>query len=292
VTCVPRSTWWRRKRCAAFALLVLAGCSATQMVYDNGATLLRWRATSYLDVHGQQAKDLDRRIENFLAWHRAKALPQYAELAKSCARRVERGLTRADLEWGYDAFRAQLDEGLRAAAREIAPMMDRLTPEQIAHLEQRIKEDNEKFAEEQLDGDEAARRARRMERNVKRMEEWFGTLTAAQRAAVRRYSESAPLTGVLRAEDRRRRQAALLTILRTRTAERRLADWAASWDQGRSAEYEQASRAHLAAYYDMLLAIDRTLSAEQRAAAAARFRGLARDFQQLARAEGSEASWR
>lgn len=292
MTCVPRATWTWRKLCAATVLLALAGCSATQMVYDNGAMLLRWRATSYLDVHGQQAKDLDRRIENFLAWHRATALPQYAELAESCARRVERGLTRADLEWGYDAFRAQLDQGLRAAAREIAPMMDRLTPEQIAHLEQRIEADNENFVEEQLDGDEAARRARRMERNVKRLEEWFGTLTAVQRAAVRRYSESAPLTGALRAEDRRRRQAALLTILRARTAERRLADWAAGWDQGRSPAYEQASRAHRAAYYDLLLAIDRTLSAEQRAAAAGRFRGFARDFQQLARAEGSEASWR
>ena len=85
---------------AGLALLALAACSATQMVYDNGATLLRWRATSYLDVHGSQAQDLDRRIETFLAWHRSTALPQYAVLAEACARRVERGLTRADLEWG------------------------------------------------------------------------------------------------------------------------------------------------------------------------------------------------
>lgn len=270
---------------AVLALLALTACSATQMVYDNGATLLRWRATSYLDVHGPQAEDLDRRIEKFLAWHRSIALPQYALLAEACARRVERGLTRADLEWGYDAFRVQLDQGLRAAAREVAPMLDTLTPEQIAHLAQRIEEDNDKFAQEQLDGDEATRRKRRMERNVKRLEEWFGVLSATQRAAVRRYTEAAPLTGALRAQDRRRRQAELLQILRSRSAERRLADWAAGWDQGRSPEYGQASRAHREAYFDMLLAIERSLSPEQRAATAARFRGFAQDFQQLAQAQ-------
>jgi len=270
------------------ALLALAGCSATQLVYDNGATLLRWRATSYLDVHGAQAKDLDRRIEKFLAWHRAVALPQYAQLAQACARRVERGVTRADLDWGYDALRAQLDEGLRAAARELAPMMDGLTPEQIAHLEQRIAEDNEKFAEEHLEGDEATRRARRMQQNLTRLEEWIGTLSAAQRAAVRRYSETAPLTGALRARDRRRRQAELLTILRTHSAQRRLADWAAGWDQGRTPEYAAASRAQREAFFDMLVALDRTLSAEQRAAIAARFRKYAQEFTQLAQADRRE----
>ncbi|MDX1375447.1 MAG: DUF6279 family lipoprotein [Burkholderiales bacterium] len=273
---------------AGLALAALAACSATQMVYENGATLLRWRATSYLDVRGEQAGELDRRIERFLAWHRAHALPQYAALAEACAHRVERGLTRADLDWGYAAFRAQLDEGLRAAAHEVAPLLDRLTPGQLAHLARRMEEDDRSFAEEQLAGDEAERRARRMERNLGRLEDWFGALGAAQRDAVRRYTLSAPLTGALRAEDRRRRQAELLEILRTRSAEQRLADWAAGWDQGRSEEYARASRAHREAYFDMLLAIERTLSAEQRALAAARLRGFARDFRQLARAGGAE----
>ncbi len=269
-----------------FLLLALAACSATQMVYDNGATLLRWRATSYLDVHGAQAQELDRRIERFLAWHRTTALPQYAALAEACARRIERGLTRADLEWGYHALRAQLGEGLRAAAREVAPMLDTLTPAQIAHLGQRIEEDNEKFAQEQLDGDEVTRRKRRMERNVTRLEEWMGTLSTQQRAAVQRYSETAPLIGALRAQDRRRRQAELLDILRTRTAQRRLADWAAGWDQGRTPAYARAARASLVAYFDLLLALERTLSGEQRAATVARFRRFAQDFQQLAQAPG------
>jgi hypothetical protein len=270
---------------ASLLLLALVGCSATQLAYENGATLLRWRATGYLDVQGAQAQDLDRRIERFLAWHRRTALPQYAQLAESCARRVEHGITRADLEWGYDAFHAQLEQSLRAAAQEMAPIMDSLSPEQIAHLEQRFAEDNREFAEEDLAGDPAARRKRRFERNVTRLEDWFGPLTAAQLAAVRRYSETAPLTGALRGRDRQRRQADLLLILRAHEARLRLADWAVGWDQNRTPEYAAASRAHREAYYDMLLEIGRTLSLEQRASAAARFRRFARDFQVLAKTE-------
>lgn len=287
-----KRTPWRRSGVltvlAGLALLVLVGCSATQLVYDNGATLLRWRVTTYLDVQGAQAEALARRIDAFLAWHRVRALPQYAMFAESCAARLERGLTRADLEWGYDAFIAQLDQSLRAASREIAPMLDALTPAQIVHLERRMAEDNERFREENLEGDAAARRARRMARNVTRLEEWFGPLTAAQRAAVRRYSEASPLTAELRARDRRRRQAALLAIVRTRAAQRKLADWAARWDQGREPAYAAASRAQREAYYDMLLAIEQTLSAEQRVAATTRFRDFAQTFQLLAQAGGEE----
>jgi Family of unknown function (DUF6279) len=270
---------------AALFLLALAGCSATQIAYENGATLLRWRATSYLDVQGAQSEELDRRIERFLAWHRTSALPQYARLAESCARRIEQGVTRADLEWGYDALHAQLDQSLRAAAQEIAPIMDRLTPEQIAHIEQRFAEDNREFAEEDLAGDEAARRKRWLDRNVGRLEDWIGPLSAVQLAIVRRYSETAPLTGSLRTADRRRRQDQLLAILRAHQARARLAAWAVGWDQNRTPEYAAASRAHREAYYDMLLALDRTLSAEQRASAAARFRRFARDFQILAKTD-------
>lgn len=283
-----RGPSWLPAMLAGFAFVVLAACSATQLVYDNGATLLRWRATSYLDVHGRQAEALERHIDAFLGWHRATALPQYVRIADLCARKIERGLGRADVEWGYDVFRAQLAESLRVASREIAPMLDTLSPAQIAHLEQRVAEDNARFAEEHLDGDEVARRARRMERNLIRLEEWFGPLTAQQRAAVQRYTRTAPLTAELRLRDRRRRQAALLSIVRTHAAQRRLADWAVGWDQGREPAYAAASRAHREAYYDMLLAIDRTLSAEQRNFATARFRQFAQEFQLLALAGGQE----
>jgi hypothetical protein len=272
-------------RLRAFVLALIAllgGCSSTRLAYNNADLMLRWRATSFLDVHGAQSDELDARIASFLAWHRRHALPQYVTFAREAAARVERGPSRADLVWGYDAFVEQARESVRAAAAEIADLLDTLTPEQIEHLEQRIAEDNRKFAAENLAGTERERREARRQRNVERLEEWLGTLTESQLERVKRYSERAPLVDELRDRDRRQRQAVLLAMVRARESSRRLADWAAGWDRGRDPAYEAAYRAHVEQYLDMLFDVARALTPEQRLHWAARLRGLAGDLAYLA----------
>ena len=72
------------------ALVVLPGCSVTRLAYNNADVYLRWQANHYFDFQGEQSDEFDRRLEAFLDWHRAKALPQYARLASSLLRRVPR----------------------------------------------------------------------------------------------------------------------------------------------------------------------------------------------------------
>ncbi|MGH8705848.1 MAG: DUF6279 family lipoprotein [Burkholderiales bacterium] len=265
------------------AAVLLQGCSAVRLAYNNADVYLRLQANSFFSFENEQSEELDARIAAFLAWHRAHALPQYARLAAEAERRMLRGITRADLVWGYDSFRAQARESLRAAAAEMADLLDRLSPEQIARLERRLAEENRKFAKEQLQGTVEERRKRRLDRTLDRLEEWFGPLNAEQAARVRRYSERAPLSAELRDRERRRRQAEFLAMLRAREAKRRLADWAPNWERGREPAYAAAARASEAEIIDMLLDLDRTLSQAQRQAAAARFREYAADFDLLAR---------
>lgn len=268
---------------ALLALVLLPGCSATRFLYHNADVFLRWQAGSYLDLHGQQSEELEARTAAFLAWHRANALPQYARLAEEAGARLARGLSREDLVWGYDSFQAQVRTAVRAAAGEIADLLDRMTPEQIEHLEQRLADDNRKFAKEYLSGTEEERRRRRFKRSLERLEEWFGSLSDAQVERVRRYNERAPLASELRDRERRRLQAEFVAMLRAREARKRLADWAAHWDRNREPAYAAATLAQRAEYFSMLLDLDRTLSGAQRQAALERFREFAADFEQLAR---------
>jgi hypothetical protein len=263
---------------------VLSGCSAMRVGYDNADTFLRWRLTSYLDVHGDDSDQLDEAIEAFLQWHRLRALPEYQRIADEAATRLARGLSREDLVWGYDSLIAQSRQALRVAAIEIAPLLDRLDEEQIRHIEGRFAEDNRKFAREYLRGSEAERRARRLERNIERMEDWVGRLSDEQVERVRQYSGRAPLFDEHRDRDRKRLQAEFLAVVRAREAQKRLPELAANWDRGRDAEYRTANAALLQEYYAMVLDIDRALSAEQRAKAVARLRSFAEDFSALAAA--------
>lgn len=273
----------RRIALALFALALLAGCSATRLLYDNADLFLRWQTGRYLDVHGEQSEELDTRIAAFLAWHRAHALPQYIRLARDAEARLARGISRADLVWGYDAFQRQLKEAMRGAAEQSAPLLDRLSPEQIEHLRQRFADDNRKFAKEQLEGDDRERRERRIKRNVERLEEWLGDLSDAQAERVRQYSERAPLVGEMRDRERRRLQGEFLAMLRAHEARGRLPDWAEHWDRNREPAFVTAHRANVEALFEMLLDVERLMSPAQRAAAQERFRKYAADFERLAK---------
>jgi hypothetical protein len=266
----------------ALLLTLLQGCSVTRTAYNNADVFLRWQANHYLDFEDEQSDELDRQLAAFLAWHREKALPQYARLGQEAAGRMQRGLKRADLEWSYDAVRAQIREALGQAAGEAAGLLDRLTPTQISHLERRLAEDNRKFAKERMQGTVEQRRQRRAKRNIERIEEWFGSLSEAQVERVQRYSERSPLAAELQDQDRRRRQAEFIAMLRAREARQKLAAWAQDWEGGRDPAYAKAVAATRAEYIDLLLDLDRTLSAEQREHAVVRLRRFAGLFNSLA----------
>jgi len=108
------------------------------------------------------------------------------------------------------------------------------------------------------------RHQRRVKRNIERLEEWFGPLNDAQAERVQRYSARAPFSAELRDRDRKRRQAEFTAMLRAREAKQRLVQWAQDWEGGREPAYVEASRATRAEYGELLLDLDRTLSAEQR----------------------------
>lgn len=265
-------------------LLVLAGalygCSTLRFAYENADTYLRWRLGSYLDVQGEAAEELDERIDSFLDWHRAHALPKYARIAAESGQRFGDKLSPEDLVWGYDTVMTQARESLRIGAEKVAPMLDRLTPKQVAHMEQRFAEENRKFAREYLRSSERERKRRRALRIIDRLEDWVGTLSQAQAERVKQFSERSPLTDEHRDRDRRRLQTDILTIVRAREAQMRLPDRLADWQAGRDPAFSAANDALRRDFYALLLDLD--LSAEQRARAVAQFRRYGEDFQVLA----------
>ena len=273
-----------RRLAAIWLCGLIAGCSAVEFAYNNADTWLRWQAGRYLDLRGAQAEEFNARSVAFLAWHRARALPLYAQLAEEAGARLALGASQADLVWGYDAIRQQSREGLRRAGAELGDFLDRVSPAQIEHLEGRFAQDNRKFAREALEGTPEERRSRRLKRMVHELEDWLGELSDAQRERVRQFNDGAPLNGELRDRERRRRQAEFIGMLRAQESARRLADWAAEWERGREPALAAANRTFMEGFFAMLADLERTLSARQRQIAIARLREYARDFDLLAAA--------
>jgi hypothetical protein len=273
---------------ALAAAWLLGGCSALRFAYESADSYLLYRAKGYLDLDEKGSDELEQRIDQFFAWHRRNALPQYARISEEAAKRVTKGLSREDLVWGYDSLVANARQSLRVAAERIAPLLERLTPQQVAHMEKRFAEDNRKFAREYLRGAEADRRKRRAKRVEERLEDWVGNLSSVQLEKVRQFSERTPLYDELRARDRERMQAEFLAMIRKREAQKRLPDWIANWERGRDPAHLAASERFRQDYFTLVLEIDKTLTPQQRNRAAANFRRYAEDFTVLARRAGAE----
>ena len=267
----------------ACLLLGLSGCSTVRLAYNNADLYLSWQLGKYLDVHDAQREELDQRIAAFLAWHRANALPQYIRIVDEARRRFERGLSQEDLVWGYDSAQAQILQSVRAAAGEIADLLDRLTPEQIAYMERRFAEDNRKYVRENVAGSLEERRLKRVKRNVERLEEWFGNLSEGQIERIRQYAERAPFPEAMRDRERRRLQSDFLAIVRARQAKTRFVEWAVDWERRRDPEHAAAVRAQRMEYFAMLVDLTRTMSPSQRESVQAHLRELSSDFERLSR---------
>ena len=266
----------------ALALAVtLCGCSTLRFAYENADTYARWRLGGYLNVQGEDADWLDDKVDEFHAWHRANELPKYARLTREAERRFADGISREDFIWGYDAVREQARESLRKAAQMVAPLLDRLTPEQIRYMERRIAEENRKFRRDYLRGTEQERRKKRAKLAVERLEDWVGKLSQAQVQRVREFADRAPLLDELRENDRKRLQADVSQIIRAREAQKRLPTRVAEWERGRDPAYTagiESWREHAVA---LIVDLDRSFTREQRARIAGNLRRYAEDFEAL-----------
>lgn len=266
---------------AALALL-LSGCSAVEFAYNNAGAWVEWKADDYLELRDDQREELGTRVAAFFRWNRREALPEYARLADEAAARLERGASREDMVWGYDAVREQASVALGRAGDTLGDFLDRLEPAQIAHFERKLEEDNRRYARRFLEGTAAERRGQRLERLRHTLEDWLGELSDSQLDRIRRFNDAAPLTAALRGRERRRQQQELLALLRSRKSGGALGEWWAHWDRGREPEFARVNREYVADLLTMLADLERTLSERQRTHAVTRLREYARDFRDLA----------
>ena len=265
------------------AALLASGCSTVRFAYENADTYLRWKAGTYVDLQGDEADELDDRIDEFHAWHREAARCRNIHSWRRRRRAASAtGCRVPDLDWGYDAARGQARESLRKAAELAAPMLDRMTPAQVAQIERRLADENRQFHRDNLRGSERDRRRKRARFVVDRLEDWVGKLSQAQVERVREYAERMPLIDELRDRDRRRLQREVLGIIRARQAQARLPEQIANWERGREPAFVAALESWRDQYFALLIDIDRSLSAEQRSRALTHLRRYAEDFDTLA----------
>jgi hypothetical protein len=267
-------------------LLGLQGCSLVTMGYGHLDTFTLYLVRDYIQPEpGVQYNEARSAVQRLHQWHRQRELPAYAALATEAAQRLERPLTPEDLRWVWAQFRQRYQSLVRQAVREAVPTLVQLGPDQLARLEHRLAEENEKFAREFLYGDAALQRRVYSERLQSQIDDWVGSLDRAQIAIIDRFVHAHQPYLRLRFEDRQRRQREALVLIRRERNPAELllplATLLADQDSGRSEEMRTAARRWEDGIGQMYLELERSMTREQRQRAQTRLRRFADDFNRL-----------
>ncbi len=269
----------------AACALALAGCSATQMLYNNAPWWLQSEVDDYFGLNTDQRDRVGQQIEALFAWHRKGELPAYHRATRRFVAAYEDGLQRPELDRFVIAIKAARDRALQKTIPGIADFLAGVTPEQIDRFEQNLAADLEEgLAELKLDARQ--RRQSRFEEYLDRYETWYGELSTEQAEVLRGGVAAMPDFHAAWIEHRRTRQKELIDLLRTRPAgsevEALLRAWWDDFKQGLNPRYRAARERVWEDVYQLIVRMDKGMSLDQRAHLAARAESYASDFYALA----------
>lgn len=195
------------------SLLLLQACSTIKLGYQQLPSLSYWWLDRTVSFNGQQSDEAKKAIQQLYQWHRSEALPDYAELLQRTIRLTAGPVQPDELCTVVTNVQAQLDVLMGQAVVFAAPVAMALGPQQLSHMAKHWDRQNEKWEKEWLQGDSAARLARRVDRAVKRYTSFYGELSAEQIELVTAQLAQSPWRAEWGRRDRQRRQQDLLAAL-------------------------------------------------------------------------------
>jgi hypothetical protein len=270
---------------ALLLALAVTGCSALRIGYNQADLILAHYVNDYFDLDRAQRVEFEERTDRFLAWHRRVELPDYVAFLTQAKARVERGVTREDVHWLIDGAKSRFRTLAAQAAPDAAPLLATLTDAQVAHLQEQWDKDNAKFAREwKLGAPEAERRRIVVRKTLDQVRDWTGALTVDQEKQITELLRGVPLVTQLRHEDRIRRQkefASLLADRRQPDFAAKLRAWLTEWEAGRNPEYERMQVQVTEQRIRIILAVQASLTPEQKRKALHRLQDYIDDLRSL-----------
>lgn len=194
--------------------LLLSGCSAVRISYNNAPELAYWWLDSYLDFDEAQSLRLRADLTALQAWHRARELPAYLGSLEKVRRLAPTQITPAQVCDLLAELRSHGQTLLDQTEPAVAALAPTLKAEQLDHLARQFAKRNQKWRDEWLAGTPAERSARRLRQLTERTEMLYGRLEEPQRAILRASVASSAFDATVNYREALRRQQDMLQTLR------------------------------------------------------------------------------
>ena len=198
-------------------LLLLGGCSAVRIGYNQAPALVGWWLDGYLDFDAAQAPRAKAALEQWFAWHRRTQLPDYAELLVAAQAQVMQPATPQQVCRWVDDLRVRLATAMAHGVPIAADLLPMLQPDNLAQLECRYGKSNKDFERDFLQQPDERQKAS-VERAIDRAEMLYGRLDERQRQLVAAGVAASPFDPAAWYTERRAIQGETLQTLSRLTA--------------------------------------------------------------------------
>ena len=194
--------------------LVLSGCSAAKLAYNNAPDLGYWWLDSYLDLGDAQSLKLRTDLTTLHGWHRQNELPLYIGTLENLRRLAPTNITPEQACDLGDGLQARFQSLLNQAEPALLSLAQNTKADQLTHLAQQFEKHNKKWRAEWIEGAPTERTVRRQKQLVDRVEMLYGRVEEPQMAVLRAAMATSGFDADWRYRDLLRRQQDALATLR------------------------------------------------------------------------------
>ncbi len=278
-----------RQIAAILALLLLQGCSAIKLGYQQLPTFSYWWLDSAVSFNDAQADRAKEALGNVHRWHKSQELASYLDLLQRSAELSQGPVQASQVCSAWADIQTKMNRSMRVAIAQAAPVVQMLGPRQLSHLARHRETKNEDWDQQWLQGSASERLDRRLEKTLERYRSFYGDLSAAQIALIKTQVSQSVWSPEWGRYDRLRREQDLLSTLRQVTQSKAPPDqveaalfgvwqrWFMPPDEaGRALVQKMTQQA-----CDNLAQLHNTTSTEQRQRVARTMRAYERDIRDL-----------
>jgi hypothetical protein len=278
-------------RSAFLVLLVIllaagSGCSRISIAYRSADFLIEQYAKDYLGLNGTQIASWRPELERALARHRHEDLPYLARFFEDAHEDALKGFDAQRVRCLFGQLEDLYRRHMRVAVDLSAPLLAKLTPEQVRALEDKFKKEKAEDEADMAPSRIARRERKRAERYDESIAWWIGPLRDAQKRIVREETGTMPDTAADWVAYRSTERKGLITLLERGASEKKIHAYLTAWlveQRDLPARLRRARTEIEGRITELIVRLDRSFTSEQRSRFAEKLAGLRDDFMSLQR---------
>jgi hypothetical protein len=165
--------------------VILTGCSAVRLGYNNLPDIASWWLDSYIDFSDTQGPQAKAALQKLQTWHRKEELPAIAELLVQAQTLAPQNITPEQACKIWEGAQVRIESFIQESSRLAAPVVSQLSAKQLKHLEKEWATRNEDWKKQWVQGTPDSRLKKRVDLAAERFNSFYGDLNLEQRQVLK-----------------------------------------------------------------------------------------------------------